>query len=267
MSAAPRIFVDADLADEGAVTPVTADQAHYLRTVLRLGEGERVRVFNGRDGEWDAVILTQGKRGASLQLAQQRRTQTPGPDIHLIFAPLKKTRTDFLVEKATELGVRALRPVFTVRTDAARVNVARLTALAREAAEQTERLDIPSLAEPVKLTALLDAWARNDPGRRLIFADEGAPRDTGWAAPTGGAPALVSVLQNGPRSVGDAVLIGPEGGFTTEERSRLRAARFAQPVHLGPRILRAETAATAALAVWQACAGDWTDATQTPPAS
>lgn len=252
----PRLYVAFDLAG-GANVDLPQDQAHYLRTVLRLGAGAGVRVFNGRDGEWDAQLVDVGKRSASLTITAQRRGQASVPDVHLLFAPLKKTRTDFLVEKATELGVAALRPVFTRHTNADRVNVDRLTALAREAAEQTERLDVPDIAPPTQLGKILDVWAEGDAGRRLIFCDEGAPRDTAWSAPNAGAPALADVLKAQNAAQNWAILIGPEGGFSPDERDRLRSAPFAYPVSLGPRILRAETAAIAALTVFQAVAGDW----------
>lgn len=252
----PRLYVEADLASGGDIV-LPQDQAHYLRGVLRLGAGAGVRVFNGRHGEWDAQIVEAGKRSANLTVTARRRAQASVPDVHLLFAPLKKTRTDFLVEKATELGVAALRPIFTRHTNADRVNVDRLTALAREAAEQTERLDVPAIVPPSQLDKIIDAWADADAGRQLIFCDEGAPRDTAWSAPNAGAPALAQWLPSQSMSDKWAILIGPEGGFSPDERLRLRQLPFAHPVSLGPRILRAETAAIAALTVFQATRGDW----------
>ncbi|MCG8443308.1 MAG: 16S rRNA (uracil(1498)-N(3))-methyltransferase, partial [Caulobacterales bacterium] len=169
----PRLFVDADLSANARVA-LAADQTHYLVNVMRLGVGAPVRVFNGRDGEWEAVLTEAGKKAATLAVSARRREQTAAPDVHLLFAPLKKTRTDFVVEKATELGVAALRPVFTERTDAARVNAERLAALAREAAEQSERLDLPEVRAPEKLDRVLGAWSKTDARRTLVYCDEGA---------------------------------------------------------------------------------------------
>lgn len=256
----PRLFVEGALSAGGDVT-LAPDQTHYLRTVLRLEPGAVLRVFNGRDGEWDGRIEALGKRAGTVTLTSQRRAQTCGPDVHLLFAPLKKTRTDFLVEKATELGAGTVRPVFTRRTNSERVNSVRLAALAREAAEQTERLDVPKIHDPQPLAQVIGAWSDKEPGRRILFADEGAPRDTGWTAPNAGAPDLATFLSHTAKEPGAqswAILVGPEGGFAPEERTQLREASFAYPVSLGPRILRAETAVVAALAVFQAVAGDWT---------
>lgn len=255
--AIPRVMVDTAL-EAGTRLALRPEQAHYLRTVLRLEAGAGVRVFNGRDGEWDARLQVSGKRDAALAVDARLRPQTAGPDVHVLFAPLKKTRTDFIVEKATELGVAVLRPVFTRRTASERVNVTRLSALAREAAEQSERLDAPLVAPPQKLEAVLDAWPAREGARRLVFADEGAARETSWAdADARARPALVAFSgEDAPRPPA-ALLIGPEGGFTADERARLRAAAFATPVSLGPRILRADTAAAAALTLWMAALGDW----------
>ncbi len=252
----PRLFVEGPLEAGGALA-LSAEQAHYLANVLRLKAGAELRLFNGADGEWSAHLTLLTKRGATAALDTQRRVQTPSADLHLLFAPLKKTRTDFVVEKATELGVAALRPVFTQRTDASRVNAERLGAIAREAAEQCERLDAPAVRPAVALMRLLDGWGDSDAGRRILFCDEAAGRaDTPWADETSGAPAAASALAavaSGPW----AVLIGPEGGFSPEERDCLRALDFAVAVHLGPRILRADTAAVAALTLWQSALGDW----------
>ncbi len=252
----PRLFVPNDLSD-GARFDLSADQAHYLVNVLRLSPGGRVRAFNGRDGEWDAEIMEAGKRRVFVALTEQRRVQARGVDVDLIFAPLKKARTDFVVEKATELGVARLRPVFTHRTNAGRVNAARLGALAIEAAEQTERLDAPEVMAAVPLERLLADWPTRDAGRRLIFCDEGAPRDTIWSKPGAGAPGLVDCLAAHAPGRPWGILIGPEGGFAPEERARLAACPFADAVNLGPRILRADTAAVVALTVFQAHLGDW----------
>jgi len=251
MSTDPRLFVDAPLS-EGAALTLERDQAHYLVSVMRRQPGDGVRVFNGRDGEWRAVLASAGKREARLELTERLRGQAVPPPLTLYFAPVKKARTDFIVEKATELGARAIIPVLTRRTNAERVRTDRLSALAREAAEQTERLDAPVIGEPLRLDALLDAWPQD---QRLIFCDE-----------TGGAPMLEALLAvreegRGHKRADDiqhwAILIGPEGGFAPEERERLRALPGVLPVSLGPRILRADTAAAAALALWQAVLGDW----------
>lgn len=179
MSTDPRLFVDAPLS-EGAAVTLERDQAHYLVSVMRRQPGDSVRVFNGRDGEWRAVLASAAKREARLELAERLREQAVPPPLTLYFAPVKKARTDFIVEKATELGARAIIPVLTRRTNAERVRTDRLSALAREAAEQTERLDVPVIGEPLRLDALLDAWPQ---GQRLIFCDE-----------TGGAPMLEALL-------------------------------------------------------------------------
>lgn len=253
MSATPRLHVAPDLG-EGADIPIDGDQAHYLTRVLRLGVGDPVRVFNGRDGEFDASVSAVTKSIARLLLGARVREQAGVPDLWLLFAPLKKDRTDFLVEKAVELGAAEILPVLTERTNSENVRVDRLARLAIEAAEQTERLGVPPVREAVKLDALLRKW---DPARLLIYADE-AGDDGGrpWGGETGKAGPMADVLAG----LGDspaAILIGPEGGFSPTERKRLRELPFVRPVGLGPRILRAETAALAALALWQAIRGDW----------
>lgn len=253
MSATPRLYVAPDLS-EGADIPIDGDQAHYLTRVLRLAVGDPVRVFNGRDGEFEASVSGVTKSTARLALQRQVRAQAGVPDLWLLFAPLKKTRTDFVVEKAVELGAAAVVPVITERTDADTVRVDRLARIAVEAAEQTERLDVPPVREAVKLPALLVGW---DPARLLIYADEaGDEGGKPWGGEAGKAGPIAEVLGG----LGDqpaAILIGPEGGFSPAERKRLRELPFVRPVGLGPRILRAETAAVAALALWQAIRGDW----------
>lgn len=242
MSTDPRLFVDAPLSG-GASLTLERDPAHYLVSVMRRQPGDGVRVFNGRDGEWRAVLASAGKREARLEIAERLRAQSVPPPLTLYFAPVKKARTDFIVEKATELGARAIIPVLTRRTNAERVRTDRLSALAREAAEQTERLDVPQIGEPLRLEALLDGWPQ---GQRLIFCDE-----------TGGVPMLEALLAEREGGQSWAILIGPEGGFAPEERERLRSLPGVLAVSLGPRILRADTAAAAALALWQAALGDW----------
>ena len=235
-----RLFVNGDLGPDAAVAP-TLDQSHYLTQVMRLKLGDSLLAFNGHDGEWRCVIAEILKKGVVLRAEEQVRPQSTGPDLELLISVVKKSALEFAVEKATELGVRRIRLVVTHRTQVQHVRMDRLDAIAIEAAEQTGRVDAPMIDEPVRLGELLDGW---EAGRRLMFCDE-----TGGAA---AGPAL--------RAAGEdpwAVLIGPEGGFSPEERDRLRALPFTTAVSLGPRILRADTAAVAALTLWQAAVGDW----------
>lgn len=252
MSATPRLYVAPDLA-EGLEVSVDADQAHYLTRVLRLGAGSGVRLFNGRDGEFDARIVTATKSTVHLTVGVQSRRQQSVPDLWLLFAPLKKARTDFVVEKATELGVSEIRPVITTRTDAETVRTDRLQRIATEAAEQTERLDVPPVRDAMALEQALRTW---EAGRVLIYADEAG--DDG-ARPWGGEEGRAAPIGDMLRGLAGkaAILVGPEGGFSAPERDQLRSLPFVRPVGLGPRILRAETAAVAALALYQALAGDW----------
>jgi len=236
-----RLFVTGDLGP-GADVVLDADQAHYLFTVMRLAPGARVAVFNGRDGEWLAEVVEVGRRGGRLAGREPGQPQRRPPDLWLLFAPIKKARTDFIVEKATELGAARIQPVFTRLTNAGRLRADRLRAHAVEAAEQCGETYVPEVAEPVKLATLLAGW---NPSRRLLFCDEARE-----AVPV---TAALASAQPGPW----AVLIGPEGGFAPEESVRLRSLPFVMPVTLGPRILRADTAATAALTLWQATLGDW----------
>jgi 16S rRNA (uracil1498-N3)-methyltransferase len=233
-----RLYVTGDL---GASMAVVLDEgpSHYLLHVLRAKPGNRVMLFNGRDGEWLAEISQAAKRGVTATCLEQTRPQSAGPDIWLAFAPVKKTPADYLVQKAAELGASLLQPVFTRRTIVARVNLERMAANAAEAAEQSERLTVPEIREPRDLDKLLAGWPQE---RTLYFCDEG-----------GDAKPLAEVARSGPA----AILTGPEGGFDPMERERLRAQPFVVPVTLGPRILRADTAALAALSVWQSVAGDW----------
>jgi 16S rRNA (uracil1498-N3)-methyltransferase len=233
----PRLFVDQPLGDRLMLT-LTGPPAHYLVNVLRLGAGAQVKLFDDRTGEWIACIEESGRKRVTLRVRERLRPREPAPDLWLLFAPIKRGPIDLLVEKATELGVGRLMPVVTQRTIAERVNLDRLRAISIEAAEQCDRTALPSLAEPVKLAALLREWPAE---RALLFADE-----------TGGAP-MVEAAPLGPA----AILIGPEGGFTPEERNEIRSLPQSRPVSLGPRILRAETAALAAVALWMATAGDW----------
>jgi len=255
MSPAPRLFVEPDLG-EGARVDLTEDQSHYLAQVLRRKADDPVRLFNGRDGEYDARIVEIRKRQTSLLCGAQLRLQQASPDIHLLFAPLKRQRTDLVVEKATELGAARIQPVFTARTNADHVRTDRLRAIAVEAAEQTERLDVPAIDEPLSLDALLARWPDD---RRIIFADEAGDDDSrAWGGDIGRAPAVAAALQPFlSQSAKWAILIGPEGGFTPQERAHLRNLASITPVSLGPRILRAETAAIATLTIWQSILGDW----------
>lgn len=253
MSATPRLYVTRDLM-AGEALDIEGDQAHYVAKVLRLSAGDPVRVFNGSDGEFETRIESLLKRTVILRIDKRNREQAAPTDLWLLFAPLKKARTDFVVEKAVELGVSEIHPVITERTDAGIVRSDRLQRVAIEAAEQTERLDIPPVREATRLAQALTDW---DPGRMLLFADESG--DDGakpWGGDSGRVPAIAEVLrqQDYPRA---AILIGPEGGFTAGERVRLRSMAQVRAVSLGPRILRAETAAVAALSLWQALCGDW----------
>jgi 16S rRNA (uracil1498-N3)-methyltransferase len=230
----PRVFVDQPLA-EGARVLV---EGTYLGAVLRLGPGDGVKLFDDRTGEWLAEIVEAGKKRCTLSVTEHLRRREAVPDLWLVFAPIKRGRIDWLVEKATELGIARLVPAITQRTVVDRLNLDRLRAHAVEAAEQCERTSLPALVEPVKLAALLADWPA---GRILFFADE-----------AGGGESLAEVAP-GPA----AILIGPEGGFTDEERAAISALPQARAVTLGPRILRADTAAISAISVWMANAGDW----------
>ena len=241
----PRLFVREELAAGGTVA---ADERahHYLRNVMRRAVGDAVTLFNGRDGEFEAEIAAIDKRGASLFTKKQRRAQNSGPDVWLCFAPLKKDATDFLIEKGTELGVAAFQPVITRRTMASRLNHERLAANAIEAAEQCERLTVPEIKQAVALDTLLAAW---DHDRQMILCAEAGP-----ARPIADAfNALTSRVSPTNRW---AIFCGPEGGFHVSELDRLQKLDFATPVGLGPRILRADTAALTALAVFQSILGD-----------
>jgi 16S rRNA (uracil1498-N3)-methyltransferase len=240
----PRLFIDEPLA-AGAAVPLSPPHAHYLKDVLRLTPGDHVLVFNGRDGEWQGRLAAAGKRGLALAIETQTRPQTGGPDLHYLFAPLKRARLDYMVQKAVEMGVARLAPVMTRHTQAERVNVERMRANAIEAAEQCGILRLPEIAPPAALADVLAALA---PERLLVFCDEDAPvADPAAAlAAAAGASAL-------------AVLVGPEGGFAAEERELLLARRNTVRLALGPRILRADTAAVAALTLVQAVLGDWRD--------
>jgi 16S rRNA (uracil1498-N3)-methyltransferase len=243
----PRLFVDCPLGEGGTVA-LPREQANYLLNVLRLKSGKEVLLFNGRDGEWRARLDMAGRKSVQLSVAIRVREQTPPYDLHYLFAPLKHARLDYMVQKAVEMGVSRLWPVITRHTQAERVNLARMRANAIEAAEQCGILSIAEIAEPVKFDALLRAWRAD---RLLVFCDEEADlKDpiAALAAVRGGG--LV-----GPSPV--SVLIGPEGGFADEERAALAKLPNVVRLALGPRILRADTAAVAALSLVQAALGDW----------
>ena len=233
----PRLFVEAPLS-EGTDVRIEGGQAHYLSNVMRLKEGAPVKLFDDQTGEWLAEVAATGKRDIVLRVVAQLRPREDVPDLGLLAAPVKKARLDMVVEKACELGVALYRPVITRRTIVERLNMDRLRTTMVEAAEQSGRTAVPELPEPVTIDRLLRDWPA---GRALIFADE-----------TGGE-AMASALARCPAPA--AILIGPEGGFTPPERDAIRAHSAAVPISLGPRILRADTAALAAIAVWQAING------------
>ncbi|MDO9525543.1 MAG: 16S rRNA (uracil(1498)-N(3))-methyltransferase [Gemmobacter sp.] len=245
MNAKIRLHLDHPLSP-GQPVPLSREQAHYLFGVMRLGVGDAILAFNGRDGEWRAEVSDAGKRGGTLMcVAQTRPVQMP-PDLWLLFAPIKKARTDFIVEKATELGASRILPVQTDFTNADRIRQDRLQAHALEATEQCGGTFVPEVADLAPLTKVIASWPE---GRRLLWCDEhmtGATHD-------------LSGLPQGPW----AILIGPEGGFSEAEQTRLRALPFVHGISLGPRILRADTAAVAAITLWQARLGDWRSGPQT----
>lgn len=250
MRPAPRLFTPAPLGR--GVFGFDAAQARYLAAVLRLGPGSAVRLFNGRDGEWVYEITELGKRAGEARPVEQRRLQEGRDGPTLLFAPVKRAPTELLVQKATELGADVLQPVVTARTLRDQVRLERFETIAREAAEQCERLTVPDIREPLPLDEALSPLAS------FVFCDEaGDEADAPWGGEAGRAApagALFGRIAERP----EAVLIGPEGGFTPEERAMLRADPRSLPVSLGPRILRAETAAIVALTLWQSRFGDLT---------
>lgn len=236
-----RLYLDAPLVPGGMV-PLGKDQAHYLLAVLRLGDGAEVLVFNGRDGEFTATLRPQGKKSAALEIGAQTREQPPQSRLDFLFAPLKVGRLEYLVQKATEMGVRTITPVFTDHTQLHKVNAERLAANILEAAEQCGNLAIPKLGAAVRLETLLGTW---DPARRIIFCNE---------SQAGNNP---REILSGVQERDLALLVGPEGGFSERERDMLTTLPFVTPIPLGPRILRADTAAVAALTAVQMTIGDW----------
>lgn len=235
---AARLHVDAPL--DGGGIDLDESRSHYLRNVLRLQPGALIAVFNAREGEFAARLVASSKRGCRLELAGRRRAPAPEPDLWLCFAPIKRARLDTMIEKATELGVSRLVPVVTQHTNMERVNVERLTAIAAEAAEQSERLSVPEVAAPMDFATFLAAWSASRP---LVVGDE-----------TGGGTPIADALRG--LSPPLAVLTGPEGGFARGEIEQLARREFVHRVGLGPRILKADTAAIAMLAIVQATIGD-----------
>jgi 16S rRNA (uracil1498-N3)-methyltransferase len=236
-----RLYVEHRLTP-GAELALGEDQSHFLANVLRAKPGDALHLFNGRDGEWRGTIAAIKKRAVTLHIEKQTAPQSGVPDIWLCLAPIKRTPLDYITQKAAELGVARIKPVLTRRTIVERVNVDRMRANAIEAAEQSGRLTVPEVDEPVSLDKLISGWKSD---RRLVFCDEARE-----------APPAAEALRNAARGPW-AIIIGPEGGFDPEERSLLRHQSFVVPVSLGPRIMRADTAALAALAVWQSSLGDW----------
>jgi len=240
-----RLFVEHSLSD-GVEISLEKDQSNYLLSVMRLTTGDKIVVFNGTDGEWLAKIEKKSKRVADLQLVELLRPQTPPQKLHYIFAPLKRARLDYMVQKAVELGVSRLTPVFTEFTNVDRVNLERMKANAIEAAEQCGILSIPQIDSPVKLPHLINEWSENEEtDKKLVFCDESL---------TAGGP-IAQLTEIKAPSI--AVLIGPEGGFSASERDLLVRQRFVKAISLGPRIMRADTAAVAALSLVNAVLGDW----------
>ncbi len=239
-----RLYLRSRLA-AGMTVDLDRGQSNYLVNVLRMEPGATIAVFNGSDGEWEAALGQRDRRAWGLTVQGQLREQTAAPDLYYLFAPLKQARLDYMVQKAVEMGAGLLTPVLTHRGQVSKVNTQRMEANAVEAAEQCGLLSIPQIDEPVPLFQLIEAWPSLEPNRRIVYCDEES---------TGNDPVTVLPPLAGTKL---AVLIGPEGGFSPDERSRLRSRPFVTTIGLGPRILRADTAAVAALALVQALAGDW----------
>ena len=254
--AGPRLFVHDDLAMGGGV-PLSSGQAHYLKNVMRLSPGAPVILFNGRDGEWQGQIADLRRSAGTVTLENQRRPQAVEPDIWLLFAPIKRAPLDFLVQKAVELGASRLWPVMTRHTDVNRVNLERIQSTAVEAAEQCERLTIPEVSAPASLQDALAGWPEDR--RLLVCAEAGAVR------PIAGILKEMKPAVDGGIPPTMAILVGPEGGFEASELDAIRKLPFVTATGLGPRVLRAETAALAALACWQSVLGDW-DSSRVQPA-
>lgn len=253
-----RLFVDAAL-EQGAAVSVSPEQAHYLLHVLRMKQGEEIRLFNGRDGEWKSSLGAETKKGLMISVEKPLRVQKEEPDLWLCCAPIKKAHFDYMIEKATELGVAAIQPVLTSRTQVREVNAQRCRGIAIEAAEQSERLNVPDIREPITLEAFANAWRENltSSDRRLIVCAE-------WGEAVPVQQALAGLAGSRNKSLPQArsaaaIVIGPEGGFAAEELALLGGIPRSIFARLGPRILRADTAALSALACWQAQCGDWLD--------
>lgn len=240
-----RLFVEGELSGGGTLA-LDDNQSHYLVNVMRLKGGAAIALFNGRDGEWLAEMTKARKRSAELTLIHELRPQPAEVNLWLVFAPIKRARLDYMVQKAVELGVSGICPVYTERTVVSRLNHKRMLANAREAAEQCGRLSVPEIREPVDLGQLIADWPA---GRRLIFCDEMGEDASMYNRLAG--------LSGDERSKPWAILIGPEGGFSEQEARKLREQEFVTPVSLGPQVLRADTAAVAALALWQSLLGQW----------
>jgi len=235
-----RLYIGGEMM-AGARFELAREQVHYLVNVLRLVVGDELRIFNGTYGEWKARVSDISRKKTVIYVVEQLRQPEAGPDIWLCFAPVRKHRNAFILEKATELGAARLQPVITARTQHSKLRLDKMQSQIIEAAEQTERLDLPQLKENIDLPKMLDEWPSE---RTLVFADEGGDAE----------PALAALKTlKGPA----ALLVGPEGGFTSEERGLLRDQNFVKPVSLGPRILRTDTAALSLLTLWQAVRGDW----------
>lgn len=248
----PRLYLEQDLGRDQVVA-LSSDHAHYLSKVLRLDVGADVMAFNGRDGEWRVSLAEISRRGGVATCAEQLRAQSNEPDVTLLFAPVKKAPTEFLVQKATELGVSTLQPIQTRRTIEPKRSP-RWEMIVVEAAEQSERLSVPTISDIMPLESALAAF----PDRWVMFADEaGDDPDAKWGGVEGRAGSALGALADAPREGAWSILVGPAGGFTPDEREMVRALPRCVPVSLGPRILKAETAAVVALTLWQAARGDF----------
>lgn len=244
-----RLYGEWDLSLNAEIT-LDKDQSHYLISVLRMGVGDRVLLFNGREGEWAGEISEASRKSTSLTIVSQTRAHEVLPDIWLLFAPVKKARLDFIAQKATEMGASVIQPVLTRRTIVSRVKDQRLAANVIEAAEQCGLVAVPEVREAEKLDAVLDKWSAENPTRRILFCDEAAP-------PGNALTNLETIAKSHPRGTPFALLIGPEGGFDESERAKLLKRADTHALSLGPRIMRADTAAIAALAAVQLVLGDW----------
>lgn len=259
----PRLYYVTTQLKEGEAVPLLPNRVHYLKNVLRRKPGDKVLLFNGDDGEFDAEIVSLEKKSGTAKLLKQTRAPRPEPDLWLIFAGVKRAAQETIVQKATELGAAYIVPVKTERTVTTKVNRDRLALIALEATEQCDRLTLPNVQETQSLEKVLADWPAD---RRLIYCDEaGDDPNAQWGGEKGrAAPVLETLNKCASKSDKWAILIGPEGGFSPAERELLRAKPFVTPVSLGPRILRADTAAIAALTLWQAALGDWRAEAVTP---